>query len=58
MAQPTPEHLDSLRTFMSTSALIVEPACYAHGAEIEDVIRRSLDGDILTNSSTADRRDA
>jgi multiple sugar transport system substrate-binding protein len=51
---PPPEHIGQLTTIMSTPALIVEPACYPHGAEIEDVIRRSLDGDILTNSSTAD----
>ena len=51
---PPPEHIGLLTTIVSTSADIVEPACIAHGAEFDDAIRRSLVGDILTNSSPAD----
>lgn len=51
---PPPEGIGQLTTIMGTSALIVEPACFAHGAEIDDAIHRALEGDILTNSSTAD----
>lgn len=50
---PPPEHIGLLTTIASTSASIVEPACIAHGAEVDDTVRRALEGDILTDASPA-----
>lgn len=51
---PPPEHIEQLLTIVATAADIVEPSCIAHGAEFDDAIRRALEGDILTDASTAD----
>ena len=51
---PPPENIGYLEQVMSTQASVVEPACVPHSTEITDLIYRVFEGDILTNSSTAE----